>query len=90
MNTQKHIDRIARITDANKLVAYRGNATRLEAFELIPHIDARAIELALLANPSAADSGLVPEVKWLEEYERDGSYVTAHYQTYWVDARNAS
>ena len=84
----KHIERINRLEDADALAIYRANAERLEAFELLPVIDARVLELAKQGNPEAVADGLVPVVKWVELYEREGSYVSAHYQIYWVKESN--
>ena len=79
-----HIERINRFTDTEALAIYRVNAERLQALELLPIIDARVVELMKDNNPDAVAQGLTPEVKWVEMYERDCTYVSAHYQVYWV------
>tara|TARA_B100001059_G_scaffold200433_1_gene207210 strand:+ start:48 stop:308 length:261 start_codon:yes stop_codon:yes gene_type:complete len=80
----KHIERINRFTDIDALAIYRANAERLEALELLPIIDERVKVLVMESNPEAVEQGLTPTVKWVELYEREGSYVSAHYQVYWV------
>ena len=81
---RKHIERINRFTDVDALAIYRANAERLEALELLPIIDERVRMLTLESNPEAVACGLTPEIKWVELYEREGSYVSAHYQCYWI------
>jgi hypothetical protein len=82
----KHIERINRFTDTDALAIYRVNAERLGELSLLPVIDARVMEVLKENNHSKVADGLVPDVKWVEMYERDGSYVSAHYQVYWVSS----
>ena len=80
----KHIERINRFTDTDALAIYRVNAERLGEVTLLPVIDARVVEVLKESNHSKVAEGLVPEVKWVDKYERGCSYVSAHYQVYWV------
>ena len=82
----KHIERINRFTDTDALAIYRVNAERVGELSLLPVIDARVMEVLKEQNQSKVADGLVPDVKWVEMYEREGSYVSAHYQVYWVVA----